>query len=359
MKIARTNLNKLLELAKFSECVTDEMPAGAIAADTDGADVDTLSLAPMGDVGEDVGDVSTVTANKISGTAISLLIYAARFQDDEGNIHGLYYKEVANAIGCHPDYFYSALKSLEYHGLIAIDWINSLQGYWDIKILNNKFQSRADYKKGYVNINLEILQAKRFHLLACSDKVVVLHIVKNMHAFVKEYIDFGGGATGFDFSKMPISYSAIEKWAGVTRQTAKEIAKRLSKVINISFQPHQILVYLQGHENFGVKKDGADVAANSKEVDSLNISLVNRATDAAGQTEAEVRNVHLIRHVLRLMSINPDDQNSHLISKMALVLKTRAVKCIYHIYDAVAQVFWDIGRISPRRLNYIISSHYR
>ena len=275
--------------------------------------------------------------HKISSTAISLLIYAARFQDDEGNIQGLYYKEAAAAICCHPDYFYYALKSLEHHGLIEIDWVNSPNGYWNIRILDNVFQNKTDYKKGYVNINLEVLQAKSFHLLACTDKVVMLHILKNMHAFVKEYMSY----TSVDYNTMPISYQAIEKWAGVSRQTAKEIAKRLSAVINITIGPHQMLVHLTGN-----LKPGSHA------------NLLNRATDKTGETEAEVRNVHLVCHVLRLMKIDPDTQSSEFIKKIARVLKDRGIKTIYQIYDTISNVFWDVGRLSPRRLNYILRQQY-
>jgi DNA-binding MarR family transcriptional regulator len=317
---------------------------------------------------------------KITGTDISLYIHIAQFQDHLGNVSGLYYKDAAAAIGIHPEYFYHTLKSLEYHGFIEI-YYDGPEGFWDVKILNNEFLDDGDYKKGFLNVNKEILQSSRFHALACSDKIIILHVLKDMWAFTNERFDQRRSASqkaqdhgtediseGYDHRRMPITFKAIAHWAGVGKQTAKRIVKRLSKIIRITKESWCILVHLQG--DFADRLDIA--AAPSEEIsqtttDNLNIDLTAKATTKTGQTEAEVRNVHLIRLVLRLMNIDPDGSFiyndgslmykktfGHMIAEMAAVVKNNGITAFSQIYHGINQMLSkDIGRISPRRLNYI------
>ena len=316
MKLSRANLKRLLELAKFDRPQKETKAMRYIRQ----LDLE-LGIEPPEETHK------SDRPFKLTSAAISFLIHVARLQDEHGNVYALHRKEIASAIGCHSEYFYPLLNSLEYYGFIEIindeGYKNSPEGYWDIKILDNDFSTEADYKKGYLNVNLEILQSKEFHQMPCSDKIVLLHILMNMHLFV------GGNL-------MTIHYIAIENWTGVGRQTIKQIIKRLSKILKIVYiDKLTIAVY----PYFG---DGK--------------SLSNRATDKTGQTENEVKNTHFIRFILRIIGSDPDNpKHTNLISHIAKICKAGGKKIIKELFQTVTKALGGSSRISSRKLAYIYS----
>jgi len=372
MKLSLSVLKRLLQLARRDKPPLKDK-IGDYLAKRKRQDEDAPCTGSVEGQHSSIGDL---VQHKISGAAVSFLIHVARFQDDRGNIQGLHYKETAKAIGCHEQYFYPVLKSLEYHDFIKVDWSSGVQGYWDIQILDNTFTSNADYKKGYINVNLEILQSAHFHptsatasfhQMPTSDKIVLLHIIKNKHAFFREYQDtrreikdaHNQGKTSkdemeadlafFNPTRMPVSYMAIGNWAGVNYATAKKVAERLSRFLLMDFCKVQVFIHLQGA--FGKhQRPGRP---------SLGINLQNRATDKTDQTEAEVRLSHLAKFAMRLAGLNPDIINATQHRNLARALIIRKKLCIYEIFDGIRKIFNDcIGRISPRRLGYIYSSRF-
>ena len=83
----------------------------------------------------------------ISSREIDFLLYIAIYQNEEGIVESVYYKDVCNATEISVQKFYDIIHSLQDKGLISYEKINSAD--IRVRLVNNDF-SRAEYKKGDV-----------------------------------------------------------------------------------------------------------------------------------------------------------------------------------------------------------------
>ena len=250
--------------------------------------------------------------NLISSKMVSFLLHCGQFADVFGRIRGLYYKDVAEAIGVEPNYFYILRDRLEELGIIEVCSSNTDKNTWSFTIKDNIFLTNEDYKKGYLNLNYEILHTKEFHDLGLTEKLIVIKLLCGMNNYSKdvlaehrrsirkqlsarvEHLKAKGDAKSraeiakirkeivkecYTFSNgVSITYKTIAKWANITAETARLAVKKLSSIMNIT-----------------INKAGAFFGFYAAEKNQL--SLANRRE----QKEKEVYVKHLVRFVLRQM----------------------------------------------------------
>lgn len=109
------------------------------------------------------------------------LLYVARFQDDKGNIYGLFYSDVCQAVGMCKQTFYSTLRALQRKGIITYTH-NRLTHDFDIQILNNDFSYPDSYKEGYINVSRKVFRLTRFCKLKAKEKLLLLQFMKITHS---------------------------------------------------------------------------------------------------------------------------------------------------------------------------------
>lgn len=113
---------------------------------------------------------------KISSKELDFLLYISRFQDEEGNICGVYYKDVCASIGISIQSFYNIKDSLLKKGVISC--IKKDQSDIDIKIEDNEFLSEENYSEGYINTGKKFLYSGTFRSMKGMEKLLVLELMR-------------------------------------------------------------------------------------------------------------------------------------------------------------------------------------
>lgn len=120
----------------------------------------------------------------LTNKEVDILLYVAHYQDDYGNIRGIYYRDVCKACGLCKQSFYDALRSLQTKGIIT--YVRNHNDY-DITILNNDFSYDGAYSDGYVNVSRQVFDTGNFADLRAKEKVLMILLMKVTHENGKSY----------------------------------------------------------------------------------------------------------------------------------------------------------------------------
>jgi len=112
----------------------------------------------------------------ISSREIDFLLYIAVYQNEEGIVESVYYKDVCNATEISVQKFYDVIHSLQDKGLISYEKINSAD--LRVRLVNNDF-FKAEYKKGdvgYLNVAQNDFGSHKFRKLKAGSKLLYLYM---------------------------------------------------------------------------------------------------------------------------------------------------------------------------------------
>lgn len=121
---------------------------------------------------------------QLTNREIDLLLYIARYQDDHGQIRGIYYRTACEACDMCKQTFYNSLRSLEKKGVVEVSHVDS---DFDIRILDNDFSYPESYSEGYVNVNRQVFRSAAFRKLRAKEKVFVMVLMKITHNAYSSY----------------------------------------------------------------------------------------------------------------------------------------------------------------------------
>lgn len=122
-------------------------------------------------------------AKYLNNGAVRLLLFVAMRADESGMAQGIYYKEFSEKTGMCNQSFYNAKETLIHLGFIK-EYKRDNKDI-DILLLDNKFITREDYKKGYIDLNRNILtENKDFWKLTDNAIIMSLDFLKNALAAV-------------------------------------------------------------------------------------------------------------------------------------------------------------------------------
>lgn len=116
-------------------------------------------------------------AKELNNGAVRLLVFMAARADDAGLAEGIYYKDFCQRTGMCNQSFYNAKNKLIELGFIK-EFKNDNRDI-DVLILNNSFERKEDYNKGYINLNKELFQTEEFWDLTDNAMIMCLDFVKN------------------------------------------------------------------------------------------------------------------------------------------------------------------------------------
>lgn len=154
---------------------------------------------------------------RCTGKEINILMYISQFQDECGVIRGIDYKDILGNMFISKSGFYKCLYSLERKEIIEIMDTNEHSFFWDIKIIDNTFTKKEEYKKGYLNINnYRILNTIYFQKMTKSEKVIVLNLLKMLN---------------FKGKILKISYNTLIRWTNKSMRSIKKFVCTLKEVI--------------------------------------------------------------------------------------------------------------------------------
>ena len=112
-------------------------------------------------------------------TEIDFILYLTRLQNELGQVRNLHYKFVCLELNICKASFYKTLYSLEYKGILHIDWTNNSNKYWNLQIIDNIFLNKSDFDKGYIKTNFFFLHERYFRELKLNIKIIILKLLKS------------------------------------------------------------------------------------------------------------------------------------------------------------------------------------
>ena len=131
-------------------------------------------------------NIAKMIAAKITNKEIDFLIYISRFQDDNGKVYGIHYKELCETMHMSYQEFYNVKLSLEEKGFIKCEKSHRIDH--DITILDN---SDSDCRQnGYVNTNHNIFFLEKFFQFKAGTKLLALELMKITYSG-KGYFEIG------------------------------------------------------------------------------------------------------------------------------------------------------------------------
>lgn len=110
---------------------------------------------------------------------INFILYISHFQDDAGNVLGVYYRDIMKALHISAQKFYDILYSLEEKGIIRVE--KNFYSDWDIQILDNDFTYKGAYQKGqegYLSTQHNIFYSEDFMRLKAGEKLLAMCFLK-------------------------------------------------------------------------------------------------------------------------------------------------------------------------------------
>lgn len=113
-----------------------------------------------------------------------LILYIARYQDDYGNIQGVYYKSICETLHMSYQGYYDCLRSLEKKGIITCE--KRSYADWDISICGNSFAGKENYGRGYISLKHGMTYSREFQKLKGRAKLMALYLLREWLIYRKK-----------------------------------------------------------------------------------------------------------------------------------------------------------------------------
>ena len=124
-------------------------------------------------------------AAHLTNKEIDFLLYVSRFQDNNGHVSGIYYKELCAEMGMSFQSFYDVMESLEEKHFIKKEKCHSSD--YDITILDNVYTGENYHHDGYINTNHSIFFSKDYLGMKAGAKLLAIKLMALTHAGKGEF----------------------------------------------------------------------------------------------------------------------------------------------------------------------------
>ena len=114
--------------------------------------------------------------NNVSRTEMNIFLQCVRYQDEEGQVVGAYYKYFMDLLGFKSKQtFYNVLRSLSEKKLLS--YTQNVKGDYDIHVENQAYLHQE--KPDYIDLNKVIFQSKEFFRLKAHEKYMLLDLMRS------------------------------------------------------------------------------------------------------------------------------------------------------------------------------------
>lgn len=117
---------------------------------------------------------------------VLFLTTIAQYQDQKGNVLGVYYKDICTKLGklsgkesISYQKFYDCVKSLEESGFICVEKGNKDR---NIRILGNDFSDPESFREGYISVGHIYFSTQTFGKLKANEMLLCMEFTKNCEA---------------------------------------------------------------------------------------------------------------------------------------------------------------------------------
>lgn len=191
-----------------------------------------------------------------------LVCYLSRYQNENGEIFGVHYKQVCEALHISFQSFYDIKDSLEQKGFIQCRKRNRTD--FDITILENSNQECLD--NGYINTNHNIFFSREFQELKAGAKLLAMHLMKITFAS-KGHFEIG-------VKKFYASEDGYPKQFGVTKRVMHSYLMDIKTLFTVELKKGKY--YIAPKKVIYKKADGKGEAERLREYNSEVVLRRNR-----------------------------------------------------------------------------------
>lgn len=216
---------------------------------------------------------------RLTAKEINFLLYISRFQDDQGSVSGVHYKDVCKAMHMSYQEFYNVKDSLEEKAFIRCKKTNRIDH--DITILGNIYggRERQYESEGYVNTNHNIFYCEDFLTMKAGSKLLGLIFLKIGLAGVSGRYEIG----------VEKFYEKYMKILGVTRRVVRTYLKELKTFFSIEIKDKKY--YITAKKVVKKKAYAKTEADNYREYNVEVICRRNRIKDVGDKIKKEMRDL--------------------------------------------------------------------
>lgn len=168
--------------------------------------------------------INKLLHSNLTGKEVDYILYISRFQQENGSVLGIYYKDVCSAMSFSSyQSFYNVQHSLEKKGLIKVKH-NKEQGDFDVTLIGNDCSNITEVKQeGYINTNKEIFFSEKFLSLKGKEKLLFLYLLKR-----------AGASGNRAFKELPREFfKTFQDMFHVTERVIRSYLKNLKKFFSI------------------------------------------------------------------------------------------------------------------------------
>lgn len=176
--------------------------------------------------------IDKMIAARLTSNEIDFLIYVSRFQDFDGHVSGIHYKEVCEAMNMSYQGFYDVKNSLEEKGFIRSEKSNRIDH--DITILNNEFKRDEDYNEGYVKTDHNIFYMDEFFTLKAGAKLLAMYMMKVTRS--------GKGSFQIGVDKFYDEKSGYPKRFGVSKRVMRTYLMEIKEFFSIGIKDKKYFI---------------------------------------------------------------------------------------------------------------------
>lgn len=185
-------------------------------------------------------------AKKVTNAEINYILYISKFQNDSGEVRGIYYKDVCSNIDASYQTFYDIQDSLVKKEIIKV-YKNDYTDY-DVTIIGNDFSDPDSIYEGYINTKMNIFSEHAFKKLKVNEKLFAMVLLKICHS--------GRGCYNIGTSKLIDKYKAL---FGVTKRVIQNYLTKLRSFFSIGVKEKQYwitpLAIVYKEAEFGKKSE--------------------------------------------------------------------------------------------------------
>lgn len=133
--------------------------------------------------------IDNLIDKQVSKSELAFILYIARFQDDYGTVHSVYYKDVCDMISISIQKFYDILNSLSQKDLIFYEKDNPAD--FRVHLNGNNFE-KQNFDKGYINVVEKDFFSESFASMKVGSQLLYLYsqrFIEGKHMLLKKFYD--------------------------------------------------------------------------------------------------------------------------------------------------------------------------
>lgn len=166
---------------------------------------------------------------RLTNAELNILLYMARYQDDRGNVRGIYFKDVCTNLHICNQTFYNGLEALQEKNIISY----RKASYWDydVTILDNDFSHEQALKNGYVSLAHSCFDISGLQQMGRIEKVMLLHLMKMTYS-----------VKGCYHIQKELFYGKYAGIVGVSQKALKQAMHKVRQYFDISLRGKEYII---------------------------------------------------------------------------------------------------------------------